>query len=156
MERQRFSPERLLHIRRLRRARRLYKKQPLFAMQIMQIDYKGYDMETLCDDLRRRSPPKKRRGKSYLTRFGRYNRMQQLLTQYHLTGNIDFAIRAQKLRNLMTKPYRVMLIIGNTVLECTFCPLIAINQMEDLMAQLNTCQTMERAEDIIEKFRKSH
>lgn len=54
MERKTFSPERLYKIRRLRKARRLFKQIPLFAYHIMRTTDEQYKYEDFLDDLRLR------------------------------------------------------------------------------------------------------
>lgn len=66
MTRQTFSPERLQHIRRLRKARRLFKQQPLFAYNIMSGSYEDYSLSDFLEDLRYRKPRKKKKGKKFL------------------------------------------------------------------------------------------
>ncbi|WP_289035014.1 hypothetical protein, partial [uncultured Flavobacterium sp.] len=65
-----FTPQRLANIRRMRKARRLYKKQPLFAYDILCKEYPDYTYDKFWDDLRYRRKPKRRKGKSALVRYG--------------------------------------------------------------------------------------
>lgn len=92
----------------MRRARRLFRKAPLFAFAMMREEYPQYTHENFCDDLRYRTKRRRKRGKSQLLRYGRYRRMELLKEQFRQTGNSDFALQAQKLHRNMTKPYRVL------------------------------------------------
>lgn len=145
-----FTPQRLENIRRMRRARRLYRKAPLFAYELMRGEYADYTFEKFCDDLRYRSRRKKKKGKSQLVRFGRYGRMEQLNEQYRQTGNADYALQAQKLLRNMTKPYRVMVRVSGETWEYTLSPLIRIDDIEKLVARLTECVTAEKAHASVE------
>lgn len=147
-----FSPERLANIRRMRQARRLYKKQPVFAFELLKKEYPGYTHEQFWDDLRYRKRPKKKKGKSPLCRYGRYRRMLELGAQYSLTGNIDFAIQAMKLRRNMTKPYRVMVRLEGEILEFELSATIPIEPIEKLVADLSGCQNPEQARQMVQDF----
>lgn len=150
-----FTPERLASIRRMRKARRLFKKQPLFAFEILCAEYNGYTYERFWDDLRYRTKPRgRKKGKSPLVRYGRYRRMEQLNERYRQTGNADYALQAQKLRRNMTKPYRVLARIAGGIFEYSFSPLIRIEEMEKLTAQLPKCATEQEAEELVEQVRK--
>jgi len=107
-------------------ARRLLKKQPLFAYCLMREAYPDYTHEQFLDDLRYRRPPKKRKGKNGIQKYGRYCRMEELLLRYRQDGNIAHALQAQKLRERMAKPYRVRVTIGSCRLEYGFSPLVPI------------------------------
>ncbi len=150
-----FTPQRLAAIRRMRKARRLYKKQPLFAYDMLRTEYPGYTYDQFRDDLRYRRKPKRRKGKTPLARYGRYWRMQQLTAQYSSTGNIVYGLQAQRLRKYMTKPYRVKVRIGREVLEYRFSPLIRIEAIEQLTAALPQCSTPAEADTLVEQFSRT-
>jgi hypothetical protein len=151
-----FTPERLLAIRRLRKARRLYKKQPLFAYGIMRNEYPDYTYEQFWDDLRYRKPRIKKKGKCPLFRYGRYFRMQKLIAMYRNTDEINFALQALRLARHMTKPYRVVTKIGGNISEYSLSPLIAIELVEKLTANLRDCTTEQETDEMVDKFRKEH
>lgn len=150
-----FTPERLAAIRRMRRARRLYRQQPLFAYHILCGIYPGYSHEKFMEDLRYRRPPKHRRGRNSLTRYGRYARMEQLADRYQQTGNTEDALQAMRLRRNMTKPYRVMAKVGKVRLEYTFSPLVPIRHIEELVGRLAACRSEDEADSIVQDFRKT-
>lgn len=150
-----FTPERLENIRRMRKARRLFKQQPLFAFLIMLEHYPLYTYEKFVDDLRIRSKRKKRKGKSNLQRYGRYWRMMELIGLYNKTGNINFAIQSAKLRERLTKPYRVQLKLNDVRLEYRFAATTPIHRIEELVNKLNECTQEEHANKIVALFRET-
>lgn len=150
-----FSPERLASLRRMRKARRLFKKQPLFAYAIMRQAYPDYSYEQFFDDLRYRRPPKKRKGKSGIEKYGRYRRMEEYLHRYRQGGNIADAQQAQKLRERMAKPYRVMVTINSVRLEYGFSPLVPIETIEQLVSRLAPCRTEQEADRLVQEFRET-
>lgn len=150
-----FAPERLMHIRRLRKARRLFKRKPLFAFEEMRLAYPQYTYDEFLDDLRRRTPRKNRQPKSPLPRYGRYVRMQQLLDDYKRRGDTDALWMAVQLRERMTKPYRVSASIGHERIEFTFSPMISMGRIEQLTADIRKCSSMEQVLRLVEQFRKT-
>lgn len=148
-----FTPERLANIRRMRKARRLFKKQPLFAFDILCREYSDYTHERFVDDLTYRTKRKRKKKKSSLVRYGRYRRMEQLKTLYEQTGIVEYALQAQKLRRLMTRPYRVMVRVEKMRLEYSFSELIPIAQIEQLCKELAVCGTVKNADKLVEHFR---
>lgn len=147
-----FSPERLENLRRMKKARRLNKRQPLFAFLLMSGEYTDYTYEQFLDDLRYRRPPKKRKGKSGLVRFGRYRRMESLIVEYQLNGNIETAIKAKQLRERMTKPYRVQFRVKGEVMEYQLSALIPIEQIEKFVAELADCKSSVQANELFDRF----
>ncbi len=150
-----FTPERLANIRRMRKARRLFRKQPLFAYTLMVESYPGYCYLQFVDDLRLRRPRKRKKGKSPLVRYGRYNRMEELKAKYRNTGNIDYAIQAQKLRKHLTKPYRVQVRLYKQIIEYNFSPVVNIREIEQLVEKLSACENESQADIIVADFRKT-
>lgn len=150
-----FTPERLANIRRMRKARRLYRKQPLFAYLLMLGSYPDYSYDDFLDDLRYRKPPKRRKSKSGLMRYGRYFKMVEFAQRYLQTRNAEDGLKARQLRERMTKPYRVMVKIEGYRLEYGFSPLIPLAQIEELVRELNTCTAETHADELVERFRKT-
>ena len=150
-----FTPERLMHIRRLRKARRLFKRKPLFAFEEMRMLYPQYTHDEFLNDLRRRKPGKKKQPKSPSTRYGRYARMQRLLSDYKRGGDTDALWMAVKLRERMTKPYRVSAKIGKERIEFTFSPMVSISSIEQLTADISKCSSMGQVVQQVEQFRKT-
>ena len=151
-----FTPERLDNIRRIRKARRLFKQTPLFAFHLMEKDYPGYTCERFRDDLRRRSKAKQKKTKTTLKRYGRYHRFLQLLSHYRITNDLETARQAAQLRSNMTKPYRILVRCGNESREFSASPLIDYSVIEQLNVQLNACGNMREAEELITTFRKKY
>lgn len=149
-----FSAKRLDHIRRLRKARRYFRQIPLFAFHDMQQEYPNYTYEEFLDDLRYRKPRKKRKAQNQLKKFGRYERMQKLLTLYRLTQEVAHAIEAKKLRDRLSKPYRVRVRMDNQYIEYNLSPLARIEDVEKLTGQLATVRTEQEADHLITEFRR--
>lgn len=150
-----FTPERLASIRRMRKARRLHKQQPLFAYHILCEIYPAYSYSDFLEDLRYRRPPKRRKGKNNLQRYGRYARMNQYLETYKCTCNADDALQAIRLRQCLTKPYRVMVKVGKYNWEYSFSPLIPIQYIEELVGRLTKYCTETEVNNIVENFKKT-
>ena len=148
-----FSPERLYRIRKLRKARRYFKQTPLFAYARMKQEYTDYTYTAFIDDLRRRSRPKKRRGKSLMVKYGRYYRMQQLTDLYRQTGVVDYAMKAMQLKRHLTKPYRLLLSIKGNKTEYSFSPYVPIERIEQLAAAVQGCREIEQIETLISNVR---
>ncbi|CDS93674.1 hypothetical protein BN1088_1431624 [Sphingobacterium sp. PM2-P1-29] len=149
-----FTPERLANIRRIRKARRLFKKIPLFAFAYMLEDIPDYTFKQFLDDLRIRRPGKKRKGKSFLCRYGRYWAMREFIRLYDQTKDIAYALKAQKLRNEMTKPYRLLVRYKNLYRELYYSPLIPYSQIKELSDHINRCNNLNEVDKVIADFDK--
>jgi len=141
-----FSPKRLFLIRRLRKARRLWKKQPLFAYHMMQEQYPGYTFAEFQEDLRLRSRKRKRKGKSGLCRYGRYQKIQQLLDEFHMTRDFDRIREADRLRRNITKPYRVMIRLEGETREFEFQAVVPVERIKALVQNARACKTWSEFE----------
>ncbi|MNJ95329.1 hypothetical protein D3C87_130390 [compost metagenome] len=81
-----FSPERLANIRRIRKARRLFKRSPLFAYCEMEKEFPGYTYTHFLDDLKiKKKKNAKTKIGSKLKRYGRFSEMTRLLELYKNT-----------------------------------------------------------------------
>lgn len=149
-----FSPERLYKIRRIRKARRLFKQEPMFAYSRMCAIYPGYSHEAFIDDLRMRKPKKKKKGKPFFLRYGRYGKMMQLIEQYKQTGDVDFAYKAKLLKDRIMEPYCFAYKVGDIVRNMFFSPMIPLEQIENLSKRLAGLQTIEEADRIVAEFSK--
>lgn len=147
-----FTPERLENIRRMRRARRLFRKQPLFAYDAMRKEYPAYTYDQFWDDLRYRRKPKRRKGRNPLVRYGRWGRMESLKARYGNTGNVEYALQALRLRRHMAKPYRVLAKVGGEILEYGLSPFIPISEIEKLVAELPKCKSESEADVLVERL----
>lgn len=149
-----FSPERLYRIRRLRRARRLWKQQPIFAYPQMREEYPTYSYEEFCDDLRRRSKERRRRkGRSPLVRYGRYGAFLRLMADYQSNGSWESVRRAMALRKRMTMPYRLRVQIGGQGYEYTLSPYIPQSQIEELALNVRACKSFNEVERMVDAVR---
>ena len=98
--------------RRKRVAKRMAKRFPLFAIEFMQDEFNGYTQDQFEADLKGKTLPKKRKGKSQLARQGRYPLMQKALSNYHLTGNQEYLYEAQQWRKKMFLDFEVEYRLG--------------------------------------------
>lgn len=149
-----WSIERKEDRRRMNLARRLWKRFPLFALNEMQEEYPGYTEIQLKDDLRRRTPEKKMKGKSQLIRYGRFQKIEDLMREFNRTGNVDFAIIAAKLRLKITKPYILNIPIGDEMLECRYHPKINYRTMMDFYRKAKHCGSREALEQLEKEMLK--
>lgn len=150
-----YTAERLANIRRMRTARRLYKVQPLFAYALMLELYPEYGQDEFWEDLRLRKPSKKKKGKSFLVRYGRYSRMVAMLNRYEQTGNPEDALQVIRLQERMTKPYRVLVRVGGERIEYKISPLVPIGEIEGLVKSLSACKTETEADALVERLRQN-
>ncbi|WDF66905.1 hypothetical protein PQ465_11370 [Sphingobacterium oryzagri] len=137
----------------MRKARRLYKQAPVFAFELLRQEYEGYAEEDFLDDLRIRSKPLRvKKGKSPLRRYGRYQRMQKFVDLFARTGNIAYGLQAQRLRDMLHVPYRVVVIISAKTYQYRCSPLIRIEDIEGLVAKLSACGSESEAGRLVEEF----
>ncbi len=146
-----FSPKRLYTIRRMRKARRLWKKEPLLAFTTMLTLYPIYTEEEFLRDLKRRTKRKKKKPKEVLRRYGRFEPMMQLLNKYEQTGDASYALQAATLRRNMTKPYRVSVKIAGITKEYVYSPLINWKGMEIYVSNIKKCQSWGEFEALEKK-----
>lgn len=151
-----FSPERLEKIRRLRKARRFYQQAPAFAYIWLQAEYPDYTYSEFLDDLRRRSKRMHRKGKSPLSRYGRYGKMAALITEYEQTKDHQLLIQANQLRSNMTKPYRVFVKLKSYAVEFSFSPFIRYEHIAVLSEQVRQCNSEIEIETMVQEFRQRH
>ncbi|SEW16527.1 hypothetical protein [Chitinophaga arvensicola] len=140
------KPEMLLKIRQQTVARRLYKCRPLFAYyELMQL-YPGYTYEQYLTDIKPRPTGKKlRRRKNVKVKYGRYRRVQQLLTQWHTSHDYDALITASNLYKHLRKPYYVKVRIGNQHLSFTYPATVGVNIIEELVSLYHQCHEIADA-----------
>lgn len=95
--------------RRRRVAKRLFKKQPLFAVALMQQEFPGYTHQMLEEDIKPRSKSKKRekKKKTPMVRQGRYAAYRKALERYRNTGEESYLLEAKRLRERMYQRFEV-------------------------------------------------
>lgn len=150
-----FTPERLEKIRRMRKARRLFKKMPLFAYTYMVESDPHYTYEQFLADLRLRKKTKKKDKIDRSSRYGRYGKMKEFYSLYDQTGDLKYAIQAQRLKDNMAKYYRVQIIVNRRITEYSFSPFIPYSQIESLSKLLSTCKTQEEADKMVTEFNRT-
>jgi len=148
-----FSPERLYSIRRMRMARRLWKQSPLMAFNLLKEKYPDYTQDLFLQDLHiRKASRKEKRTKNPLTKYGRHEKIQQLLSLYNQTKDPKYYLLAQKLRSIITRPYRLEIKREGKSWEFSFPPEIPYKQIEQLSKQCQQCDTLDEAAALCNKF----
>jgi hypothetical protein len=96
--------------RRRRVAKRMLKRFPLFAVEIMQAEFPDYTYEEFIGDVTRKTRKGKsmRRPKSPLIRQGRYPLYQNAMSNYGLTGEQKYLEEAQHWRNRLYLPFQFL------------------------------------------------
>ncbi len=155
-----YTPEKLAALRRLKAARRLHRRFPLMAFQFMQEKYPDYCYQDFVQDI---TPKRKRYYKSYrytkkcpLRKYGRYSTMEDLIQQYQQTGDPAALLKAEKLRKVMTKPYRVLVSIKGQAIEFYLSPLIPYKVVQDLTLSIRKTHSMEMAQQLINDIRSRY
>lgn len=103
--------------RKKRLARRIYKRFPLFATEFVSEKYADFSINDLDYYLEGMKPPKKKKGKSQIKRMGRYPLYVKALNEYQSTKDINKLYEAQRIRNNMFKPYRILYNTGEGKIE---------------------------------------
>lgn len=107
----------------------------------------GYTYTKFLDDLRiRRRKTTKRKIVSNLKRYGRYNEMMRLIQLYNSTGESSYGLSAMKLRNEMTKPYRIAIQKNRQFREYYLSPLIPYQTIVVLVQEMSACNDLAAAE----------
>jgi len=78
--------------------------------------------------------------------------MQLYINQYQETGDYMFLIKAQALRRLLTKPYRIMVRLNGTEYTYKVSALIPIEKIESIMPQIQKCTQPEAVDTIIDSI----
>jgi len=89
-----------------RKINRISRKWPLFAKEFC--DDIGLDTSSILFEeiapVKKKKKGNKAKEKA-LKRHGRFAEIQRLLSDYTITGNVEYLFSAQSLRNRLTKPY---------------------------------------------------
>lgn len=149
-----FSHERLTKIRRLRKARRLFNKEPLFAYNQLIKEFPDYSYDQFLDDLRIRKKSKKKVIPKRLERYGRYSKVKELLIRYQQTDDTRFAIQAKQIMDQLRKPYRLQIVLNKQISEYCFHPYTPYSVVEQLSKQVKSCKTQEQIEKLVAEFSK--
>jgi hypothetical protein len=149
-----LCPEALYSLRRLRLARRLWKKEPLFAFITLKEKYPDCTYEQFLSDLVRRSKPKAKKSKSGLQRYGRYHRMVECISKFKEYQDITAGLEALRLRKYMTAPHRLLVRIGKKHKDYFFDPLISFSSIQKLNEKICLCKSEQEVEDLVAAFTK--
>jgi hypothetical protein len=122
--------------RRRRVAKRMLKRFPLFAVEFMHEEFPTYDLDTWIADVTRKTRKGRsfRRIKSPMVRQGRYWEMQKMLSEYNMTGDVEFLYKAQKLRKNMYLPFEIDFRLKKEVYTWPFPSTYPIRMIRDLSA----------------------
>ena len=141
--------------RRKRVAKRMAKRFPLFAVEFMQDEFRNYDVQQFEQDVAGAKLPKKRKGKSQLKRQGRYPLMQKALSNYHLTGDQEYLVEAQRWRKKMFLDFEIEFKLGRKKQTHRFPSTTSLRLIEEL-AKITFQSWEELAEILEEKLRWIH
>ena len=137
-----FSEETLRRIRRMRKARRLFRYLPLFAFSMMLVEYHDYDYDTFIRDVTpRRRKKRKKVPKTPLARYGRFWEMRHLVRQYKESKEPVIGLKADLLRKNMTRPYRVLLQIGRECREHAYPATYSYSTIRDFAMKARQCRS---------------
>lgn len=116
--------------KRIRRRKNLAKrntiKYPLFAVQFTQEEFPDYSRALYEKDIKGKKKPRYKKGKSTLVRYGRYHEMKRLLLEYKNklmfdnVNDLELLLRIQRLRNSITKRYRILYQLKRECIEWSF------------------------------------
>lgn len=143
-----YSEEARASRRRKLRAKRLWKKLPMFAFQTLLQDNPDYTINQFSQDIIFRKKIKERKSKSNLERYGRYWKYRELLNLYLSTRNEEYYFAAKRLRDNMTKPYRVSIkYAGESGKEFSFDATIKYEAIQEIVRLSKTCKSIQEFED---------
>ncbi len=130
------------------------------AFQFMQEKYPEYSYDDFVQDI---TPKRKRYYKSYrykkkspLCKYGRFAAMENLIQLYGQTGDLAALLKAEKLRKVMTKPYRVLVSIKGECIEFYLSAIIPYKVVQDLTLSIRKTHTMQMAQQLINDIRSRY
>ena len=134
------------------KARRLAKRLPLFALMEMReiLEDEEYTWEAFIQEIEYKKPPKRKKGKPQLPRYGRYSEMNRLLMEYQFTGDIEMLYKAQKLRNRIAKPYQLRVNLDGEWFDYTMPATTSYSKVEYLLNQSKS-MTKEAFDELVDK-----
>lgn len=121
-------------MRRRRVAKRMAKRCPMFAVELMQDEFPGYTYEEFEADISRKSRKGKsiRHPKSPLKRQGRYPLFAKAMSNYHNTGELRYLEEAQRWRNRLFLDFEVVFTLGKERKRFRFPSTTSLSIIEDL------------------------
>jgi hypothetical protein len=140
--------------RRRRVAKRMAKRCPLFAVEMMLPEFPEYTIETFEADINRKTRKSKshRRIKSPMTQQGRYPLFRKAMSNYSITKERHFLEKAQQLRNQMYLPFKLAFGIGKgkSPIEWHFPSSTSLDMIESLK-KINDYSTADELKAKIQK-----
>lgn len=122
--------------RRRRVAKRMLKRFPLFAAEFMQDEFPDYHADMLFEDAKRRTKKRKsmRKKKSPMKQQGRYDMMQEALTNYRIYKDAKYLVKAQELRGRMYKRWKVSYRLNGEIVDWDFPSETSYRKIKQLAA----------------------
>jgi hypothetical protein len=149
-----FTPERLIATRRVRAARRLFKRFPLFAHEMMQEKYPDYSYQDFLNDLPKKKIKRKsyRRVKNPLRAYGRFFQIESMLSEYQATLDPLFVLKAQKLRDRITKPYEIVVRKAGVIIEYSIPAFVSYKAIEQLVSSFREARSIDEVQQLFKNF----
>ncbi len=94
---------------------------------------------------------KKRKGKSPLVRYGRYRQMEKYLTEYKQTGDLNFLIRANEVRNRLSKMYKLEMLYQGKKIVYSYSAIIDYKQILKIIELSKHVKSHEEYEAMVKK-----
>ncbi len=82
--------------------------------------------------------------------------MENLIQLYGQTGDLAALLKAEKLRKVMTKPYRVLVSIKGECIEFYLSAIIPYKVVQDLTLSIRKTHTMQMAQQLINDIRSRY
>lgn len=122
-------------------ARRVYKRFPLLAVEIMRKTYPDYNPIFLKNDLKLTKPKKKKRGKKTRT-TGKRKYAEKLRQVYLDTKDIKDLRRYKMIIDNLSKDWIVKIVKWGRIYEFHYSNMIDHERIEELVKALNAAKTI--------------
>ncbi|MBA4852046.1 hypothetical protein [Emticicia sp. BO119] len=147
-----FSEAAIQSRRRKLRAKRLWKKSPIFAYETLSKEIEGYSLLDFDKDIKSKTKPKTNKKKTTLERYGRYWEYRRVLALYNDTKNSDYYFAAKRLRDNMTKPYRFQVTFKGEKKEYSFEATTKYQTVVELQKLVKTCESIQEFDQKLEAY----
>lgn len=138
-----WSIEAVMKNRRKRKARRVWKQQPLFAFSLLAAEFPDYTPEAFIKDVRITNDKKSKFKKTSLARYGRYPVLMNLLAKWKRDRDVSIGLEILKLRRNMTKPYRLVVTFEKKQWCFEYPATYAVTTMEKLVTAADSAKNLE-------------
>jgi len=148
-----YSEEAKLSRRRKLLAKRLWKKLPIFAFQTILEHNPEYSLNQFAEDIVYKKKAKVKKNKSNIERYGRYWKYREVLNLYLSTKNEEHYFAAKRLRDNMTKPYRISIkYSGEPGKEYSFDATIRYDSIQEIVSLSKTCKSIQEFEEKLNTY----